>query len=84
MIPTLVPGENLTVSYLYFPPVTYADVNAGVKYDEGLATPIPVLLQRQYPTRYMVIVGILMLLGIATLAYGLFELGGLIVRAVTA
>ena len=57
VIPTLVPGESLTISYLYFPPVTYAGVNAGVKYDEGFATPIPVLLQQQYPTRYKAILG---------------------------
>ncbi len=81
VIPTLVPGESLTISYLYFPPVTYAGVNAGVKYDEGFATPIPVLLQQQYPTRYKAILGVLMILGVAALVYGLFELGAFIVEA---
>ena len=73
--------RTLRISYLYFPPVTYADVNAGVKYDEGFATPIPVLLQQQYPTRYKVTVGVLMILGVAALVYGLFELGAFIVEA---
>ena len=81
VVPTLVPGESLTISYLYFPPVTYADVNAGVKYDEGFATPIPVLLQRQYPTWYTIILGVLIILGMAALAYSLFELGAFIVEA---
>ena len=81
VIPILVPGESLTISYLYFPPVIYAGVNAGVKYDEGFATPIPVLLQRQYPARYRVIGGGLMILGMAALAYGLLELGAFILEA---
>ena len=49
LIPTIVPGEEITISYLYFPPYTYAQINAGVKFDEGFAKQIPVLLQQQYP-----------------------------------
>lgn len=79
VIPTLVPSQHLTISYLYFPPVTYASVNAGVKCDEGFATQIPVLLQRQYPTWYTLVARGLMIIGVATLIYGLFELGSLIV-----
>ena len=81
VIPTLIPSEHLTVSYLYFPPVTFANVNSGVKSDEGFATAIPVLLQRQYPTWYTIVAGVLMMLGISALVYGLFELGSLIVGA---
>ena len=81
VLPTVVPSEHLTISYLYFPPVTYANVNAGVRCDEGLATPIPVLLQRQYPAWYAVAAGILMIVGMATLIYGLVELGSLVVGA---
>ena len=78
MIPVVVPNEQLTISYHYFPPITYAQVNNGVKFDEGFATEIPVLLQRQYPGWYNYIVGTLMIVGVSTLAYGLFELGTLI------
>ena len=81
VIPTLVPSQHLTISYLYYPPVTYANVNAGVKCDEGIATPIPVLLQRKYPTWYEVVAAVLMILGMVLLAYGLFELGLLIAEA---
>ncbi len=49
VIPTVVPGEEITISYLYFPPLTFAQVNAGIKCDQGFAQAIPVLLQRQYP-----------------------------------
>lgn len=83
VIPTVIPNQQLTISYLYFPPVTYADVNAGVKCDEGFATEIPVLLQRQYPNWFNYSAAVLMIVGMATLAYGLFELGSLIVEAIS-
>ena len=83
VIPTIVPNEQLTISYLYFPPATYADVNSGVKCDEGFATQIPVLLQRQYPNWFNFTAATLMLLGIAALVYGLFEVGTLIVEGMS-
>ncbi len=39
LIPTLVPGEQLQISYLYFPPLTWNQINSYVKSDEYLATP---------------------------------------------
>ena len=41
LIPTMVPGEQLTISYLYGPPLTYAGVNAGIRSDEGLRGRFP-------------------------------------------
>ena len=82
VIPTVVPKQELSISYLYFPPLTYADVNAGVKCDEGFATPIPVLLQRQYPSWFNFIALVLMIVGILALVYGLFELGSWIIEAI--
>jgi hypothetical protein len=49
VIPMLVPGEQITVSYLYFNPLTIDQVNAGIKSDQGFAQQVPVLLQRQFP-----------------------------------
>ena len=83
LIPTLVPGQHITISYLYYPPVTYANVNAGVKCNEGFATQIPVLLQPKHPTWHKVVGGMLMILGIASLLYGIFELVQLIVATVS-
>ena len=83
VIPTMAPNQHLSISYLYFPPVTYAAVNAGVKCDEGIATEIPVLLQRQYPAWFTYSAAVLMIAGISTLAYGLFELGSWIVEVVS-
>ena len=36
-MPTLVPNEQVTISYLYFPPTTWKQINGPVKSDEGLA-----------------------------------------------
>lgn len=43
LIPKLVPGEQVTVSYLYFPPLTWGQINAYTKSDEGLARIIDVM-----------------------------------------
>jgi hypothetical protein len=69
VIPTLVPGEEITVSYLYFPPITVAQVNAGVKCDQGFAHAIPVLLQRQYSRWFNLTAAVLMLIGVVTIVY---------------
>ncbi len=78
VVPILVPNQQLTVSYLYFPPVTYDRVNNGVKCDQGFAIGIPVLLRRQYPNWVKYFAAILLIAGASTLVYGLFELGQLV------
>ena len=79
-MPVLVPGEEVTVSYLYFPPLTFAGVNAGIKCDQGFARAIPVLLQRQYSKWVNSVVAVLMLLGLITVLYLLYKLAGLVLR----
>ena len=81
VIPTVIPNQELSISYLYFPPVTYANVNNGVRCDEGFATPIPVLLQQQYPGWVIYCRAALVIIGIATLFYGLLQLGSWIIKA---
>ena len=83
LIPTIVPGEEITISYLYYPPYTYDRINAGVKFDEGFAKPILVLLQQQYPRWLRRIALGLMLTGVSTLAYVLYELGTVIVSVLS-
>jgi hypothetical protein len=80
VIPTLVPSEVITISYLYFPPVTVAQVNAGIKSDQGFAQAVPVLLQRQYPRWFNVTVALLMLIGLVTLLYFLYHIVAIWIR----
>ena len=69
VIPTLVPGEEITVSYLYFPPLIARQINAGIKSDHGFANQITVLLQRQYPRWFNRTEMILLLVGVVTICY---------------
>jgi hypothetical protein len=75
VIPQLVPGEQITVSYLYFPPTIYADVNLYLKSDEGFAKQIAVLPVQQYPKWLRAVAGVLILAGAADILYLLIILG---------
>jgi len=74
VIPTLVPGEQITVSYLYFPPMTFAQTTRGVKSDEGFAQVVNVLLTRQISPRVQRSLWFLLLVGTVTVLYVLTSL----------
>lgn len=69
VIPTLVPGKEIIVSYLYFPPVTFQQINAGIDCDQGGARAIPVLLRRVYPRWANNLARLLALIGLITVVY---------------
>lgn len=73
VIPTLIPGEQITVSYLYFPPLVYKQINAGIKCDQGFAKEIPVLLRRQFHPWITRLAGVLILVGLITTLYLVYE-----------
>lgn len=74
VVPVLVPKEEITISYLYFPPLTYAGVNAGIRSDEGFAQPVPVLLQRQYPKAWNVTASAFFVIGLIATLYVIISL----------
>ena len=49
VFPVLVPQQQLTVTYLYYPPMLAAHVNTGCRSDEGYAKIVPVLLRHPRP-----------------------------------
>lgn len=65
IFPKIVPGKQITLSYLYYGDLTYHYVNTYVESDEGPATFIPVLLVRQYPRWVSFLVWAFALFGIA-------------------
>jgi hypothetical protein len=69
VIPNMVPGKELTVSYLYFPPLVATGINAGIESNEGIAKQIPVLLQRIYPQWFNLLALLLMLVGAIAIGY---------------
>ena len=74
LFPLLVPDEQVTVSYLYFPPVTWAQINRLVKSDEGLAKVIQVIPMRQYPQWFNKLVVALLFAGVISVLYMLVVL----------
>jgi hypothetical protein len=74
LIPTLIPNEEITISYLYFPPTTAGQVHAGIKSDEGFAKQIPVALQQQLSKGSRAIIYFLFFAGVCSVIYALFEL----------
>jgi len=69
VLPNLVPGEQVTISYLYFPPITWNQINSYVKSDEGMATHITVLPTRQYPRWVLRISRLLLVVGVVATVY---------------
>lgn len=73
VIPLLVPGQQVTVNYLYFSPMTFDAVTSGVRCDEGLARVVDVLLTPQprrgvrHATRLFVALGAMTLVYFAVL-----------------
>ena len=63
LIPTLVPGEQVTIGYLYFPPQTFQQINTYCKSDEIAAkvlnvTPmVPISTMQRYLILGLVFVG---------------------------
>jgi len=71
VIPALVPNEQVRVSYLYFAPVTWHQVNTYTKSDEGFAQFLNVLPTPQ-PRRSLVVVFLVFFyIGVAASVYAL-------------
>lgn len=69
------PGETLTISYLYFPPIQYSQITAQVMSDEGQARVLRVLPTPQYPRWALALVWALIVVGALTCVYFLFQFG---------
>jgi len=63
VFPTLVPGEQVVVNYLYAPPMVWSDVNTHFKSDEGLAKIVNVLPTPQASPWLTRLAAFLMMLG---------------------
>lgn len=69
LIPTLVPNEQVNISYLYFPPVTWNQIHSYCKSDESSAENVNVIPTPQLNT-FQRAVGIFVLfVGASTLLY---------------
>lgn len=69
VIEKMIPGQQLTISYLYFPPLLWNQIHSGIKSDECFAEVINVIPSPQYPKWIINLLRILILVGIASLLY---------------
>jgi len=71
IFPKLIPKKEITISYLYFAPTLYNQINTHVESDEGLAKAVNVLLQPQPPKWLIRIIWVLIIYGIVGVFYTL-------------
>src|SRR6476660_9528033 len=71
--PVLVPGEQVTIAYLYFPPLFWHQVHSYTKSDEGFARVFNVLPSPPPPPWLRRLLVALVIVGSATIVYALVE-----------
>lgn len=74
LIPTLVPGEQIAIGYLYFPPQTYQNINSYCKSDEVLAKYVNVVPMVPAGKIQLFILWSLVFIGASSLLYWLLTL----------
>ena len=72
--PILIPGEQITISYLYFPPVTIGNFNTYIKSDEGFAKILNIIPSPKLPSWLEKILYILLFIGSLVVTYLLVRL----------
>ena len=69
VIPKLVPRQLVVISYLYYPPLLWSQVHAGIRSDEGFARQVEMQFQRKVPN-WLTVVGVVgFLIGCLTVLY---------------
>lgn len=66
---SLVPGQQVTISYLYFPPLTVNLINMPIRSDEGMARALNVLPTPQPPIWWVRLFWLLALVGVVMVIY---------------
>jgi hypothetical protein len=69
VFPILASGQQITITYLYFPPVTYQQVNLPIYSDEGTARVLNVLPTPQPPKWALRLAFALLIVGAITTIY---------------
>ena len=72
-IPNLVPKKQVTITYLYFPPLTWERVNTHLESDDGPVKVLNVLPTVQLPKWLITILWLLIGYGVIGLSYTAYE-----------
>jgi hypothetical protein len=73
VIPKLVPDEQVTISYLYFPPLLWSQIHAYIKSDEGYAKILNVLPTPQLPKWTVRTIWAFIFIGVVSVIYLVIE-----------
>lgn len=76
VFPILVPGEQVSISYLYYPPLLWSQVHAGIKSDDGFAQELTVLPTPQLKGWQLWGLRMLIIIGSLTVLYAFFSAAG--------
>lgn len=71
IFPTLTQKKEITISYLYFPPITWENINTHIESDEGPAKVVQVLLQPQVNPILLRGIWFLIITGLISLVYSI-------------
>jgi hypothetical protein len=74
LFPILAPKQQVTIGYLYFPPVLFTDIHLPIRSDEGLARQLFVLPTPQAPRWRIYLLWLFTIIGVATVLYLLVEI----------
>lgn len=80
VLPLLVPKEQITINYLYFPPVVWSQINTYTKSDQGFAKTVNMMLTQQTSKQFRAFAAVLFLLGFISLGYLLVILVEALIR----
>lgn len=69
IIPKMVSAEQVTISYLYFPPLLWSQIHAYTKSDKGFAKILTVLPTPQFPKWVSSLLWALIFVGVVSLLY---------------
>jgi hypothetical protein len=73
IFPTVVPGGQVTITYLYFPPLVWNGVNSYIRSSEGMGRFLTVVPAPLLPKWGYRLVAFALFLGIAAAVYGVIE-----------
>lgn len=74
-IPTLPPGSEITISYLYYDPLTWDQINGFIVSDDGQAKVVKTVHATLWPKWVTLSLAILVLIGTITLLYAAVLMG---------
>jgi hypothetical protein len=73
VIPVLIPRKQITINYLYHPPLFYNGVNSYVESDSGAAKELNVLPTPQWPKWVQIGIWLLLAYGLAAVIYTMVQ-----------